>query len=68
MPNIVKHEDSKPVDSKLEGLVNFLLHPKLRTHSINHMIDSKYLAIVNIFALLKKSIKARFNYIVMHVA
>ena len=34
---------------------------KLPNHNINHMIDSKHLAIVNVFAPLKKFTKARFD-------
>ena len=56
--NTVEPGDSKPVDSKLQELVNLLL---LSNHSINQMIDSKHLAIVNIFVLLKKFTKARFD-------
>ena len=36
---------------------------KISNHSINHMIESKHLAIVNIFAPLKKFTKARFDCI-----
>ena len=57
----VEPGDSKPVDSKLQELVNFLLLTKIGNHSINHMIDSRHLAIVNIYALLKKFTKARFD-------
>ena len=52
---------SKPVDSKLQALVNFLLLTKMTNHCINHMIDSKHLAIVNFFAPFKKFTKARFD-------
>ena len=45
----VEPGDCKPVDSKLQELVNFLLLAKI----MNQSIDSKHLAIVNIFALLK---------------
>ena len=46
----VKPGDSKPGDSKLLQLVNLLPLTKLTNHNINHMIDSKHLAIlVNIF-------------------
>ena len=62
----VKPDDSKPIDSKLQEVVNFLLLTKISNHSINHMIDSKHLAIVNIFALLKKFTKARFDCILKH--
>ena len=41
----------EPGDSKLQALVNFLLLTKISNYSIDHMIDSKNLAIVNIFAL-----------------
>ena len=58
----VEPGDSKPVDSKLQKLVNFMPLTKIGNHSINHMIDSKHLAIVNIFAPLKKFTKARFDY------
>ena len=61
----VEPGDSKPVDSKLQEFVNFLLLTKIRNHSINHMIDSKHLAIVNIFALLKKFTKARLDCIII---
>ena len=57
----VKPGDSKPVDSKLQALVNFLLLNKMSNHCINYMIDSKHLAIVNIFAPLKKFTKDRFH-------
>ena len=50
----VEPGDSKPVDSKLHTLVNFLLLTKISDPSINHMIESKHLAIVNIFVPLKK--------------
>ena len=39
-----------------------MLLTKISNHSINHMMDSKHLAIVNIFAHLKKFTKARFDY------
>ena len=61
--NTVKPGDSKPVDSKLQELVNFLLLTKISNYSINHMIDSKYLAIVNIFAPLKRFTKVSFDCI-----
>ena len=57
----VEPEDNKPLDSKLKWLVNFLLLTKIGNYRINHMIDSKHLAIVNIFAPLKKFTKVRFN-------
>ena len=60
-PSTVEPDDSKPVDSKLQELENFLLLTKISNHSINHIIDSKHLAIVNIFAPLKKFTKARFD-------
>ena len=53
----VEPGDSKPVDSKLQELINFLLLTKIRNHSINHMIDSKHLAIVNIFRFSKSLLK-----------
>ena len=49
--------DSKPVDSKLQKLVNFMPLTKIGNHSINHMIDSKHLAIVNIFCFSKSLLK-----------
>ena len=61
MVSTVEPDDSKPLDSKLQLLVNFLLLTKISNYSINHMIDSKHLAIVNIFAPLKKFTKARFD-------
>ena len=59
--NKVERDDSKPVDSKLQELVNLLLLTKISNHSINHMIDSKQLAIANNFVHLKKFTKARFD-------
>ena len=58
----VEPGDSKPVDSKLQELVNFLLLTKIGHYS-NNMIDSKHLAIVNIFAPLRKFTKVRFDCI-----
>ena len=55
--------DSKPLDGKLQALANFFLLTKISNHSINHIIDSKHLAIVNIFAPLKKFTKVRFDCI-----
>ena len=55
----------EPGDSKLKELVNFLLFAKFSNHIINNMIDSKHLAIVNIFAPLKMFTKARFDCIKM---
>ena len=43
--------------------VQLLLLTKFSNHSINNMIDSKHLTIVNIFAPLKKFTKARFDCI-----
>ena len=57
----VKPSDSKPVDSKLQALVNFLLLIKISNHSMNHKIDNKHLAIVNIFAPLNKFTKVSFD-------
>ena len=57
----VEPEDNKPLDSKLKWLVNFLLLTKIGNHSINHMIDSKHLAKVNIFSPLKTFTKVRFD-------
>ena len=57
----VKSGNSKPVDDKLQDSVYLLLPTKISNHSINHMIDSKCLAIVNIFALFKKFTKASFQ-------
>ena len=57
----VEPGDSKPVDSKLQELINFLLLTKISNHCINHMIDSKHLTIANSFELLKKFAKARFE-------
>ena len=62
-PNTVEPDDSKLVVSKLQEFVNFLLLTKISNYSINHMIDSKYLAMVNIFAPLKKFTKVRFDCI-----
>ena len=62
-PSTVEPDDSKPVDSKLQELENFLLLTKISNHSINHIIDSKHLVIVNIFALLKKFTQASFDCI-----
>ena len=53
----VQPGDSKPVDSKLQELVNFLLLTKIGNYSINDMIDSKHLAIVNIFRFSKSLLK-----------
>ena len=52
----------EPGDSKLQALVDFLLLTKISNHSTNHIIDSKHLKLVNIFAPLKKFTKARFDY------
>ena len=57
----VEPENRKPIDSKPQELVNFLLLTKIRNHSINDVIDSKHVAIVNIFARLKKFTKVRFD-------
>ena len=57
----VEPGDSKLVDSKLQDLVNFLLLTKIGNYSINHIIDSKHLAIVNIFLPLKKFTKGSFD-------
>ena len=59
----VEPGDSKPVDSKLQELINFLLLTKISNHSINHIKDSKHLVIGNIFALLKKFTPASFDSI-----
>ena len=59
----VEPGDSKPVDSKLQELVNFSLLTKINNHNINHIIDSKQLAIINIFVHLKKFNKVRFDCI-----
>ena len=59
----VEPGDSKLVDSKLQELIKFLMLTKISNHSINHMIDSKHLAIVNNFVPLKKFTKARFDCI-----
>ena len=59
----VKPDNSKPLDGTLQLLVNFLLHTKISNYSINHMIDSKYLAIVKIFSPVEKFTKARFDCI-----
>ena len=37
--------DSKPVDSKLQWLVNFLLHTKISIHSINQMKNQNIIKI-----------------------
>ena len=57
----VEPGDSKLVDSKLQALVNLLLLTKISNHSINHIIDSKHLAIVNIFVPLKELTNDRFD-------
>ena len=57
VPYTVEPGDSKPVDSKLQKLKNFMLLTKIGNHSINHMIDSKHLAIVNIFCFSKSLLK-----------
>ena len=46
---------------KLFLLVNFLLLTKLPNHNINHMIDSKHLAVVNFFAVPKRFTNARLD-------
>ena len=57
----VEPGDSKLVDSKLQELVNFMPLTKIGNHSINHMIDSKHLVIVNIFVPLKKFTKVKLD-------
>ena len=57
----VKLRDSKVVGSNFQALVNFLLLTKIYNLRVNHMIDGKHLAIVNIFTLLKNFTKARFD-------
>ena len=57
----VKSGDGKPVDSKLQALVNFLLLTKITNHSIDYIMDSKNLEIVNFFALLRKFVKVKFD-------
>ena len=65
--NTVEHGDSKPVDSKLQELVNFLPVTKIGNHSINHMIDSKHLAIVNIFCFSKSLLKPGSTVLRQHI-
>ena len=46
----VEPGDSKPVDSKFQDLVNFLLLTKINNHNINHMIPeavSLFAGVVN---------------------
>ena len=63
--NIIFRNTAKPgdgrLDSKLQGLVNFLLPTKISNHRINHKIDRKSLAIVNIYALLSNFTRASFD-------
>ena len=60
--NTVKPDNSEPIDSKLQVLVNFLLLAKISNHSINHTLDSKHLEIVNISTPLNKFTKGTFDY------
>ena len=49
----VKLRDSKVVGSNFQALVNFLLLTKIYNLRVNHMIDGKHLAMINIFVPLK---------------
>ena len=62
----VKPGKSKPVNSKQRVNSKLFLAAFLSVYNINHLLNSKLLAIVNLLLLLKKFTIARFDFMLRY--